>query len=204
MSDVLTERLNRILPKITSDAFLSGSGIGNELAFYIFDYPPEAELRVREHLRFLLDHLPKQRPGLRVKHLNLFDFMLEYLQSRHLLEKAIAMQQERGDLELKRALAGPLQADKLAPLFGKAVQPEQHDVVLVSGVGSVYPLVRTHTLLNNLHSILGKTPLVMFYPGRYDGLTLRLFGRLRVSSGPGTRDQNKDREPYYRAFRLVP
>ena len=63
MSDPLTERLNQILPKITSDAFLSGKGLGNEIAFYIFDYPPEAELRIREHIAFLLDHIPKQRPG---------------------------------------------------------------------------------------------------------------------------------------------
>ena len=60
MSDVLDERLNQILPKITTDEFLSGSGIGNEIAFYIFDYPPEDELRVRAQIRTLLDHIPKK------------------------------------------------------------------------------------------------------------------------------------------------
>ena len=64
-------------------------------AFYIFDYPPEDELRVREHIRFLLDHIPKQKPGLRVKHINLFDFVLDYLKSRNLLDKAITMQREK-------------------------------------------------------------------------------------------------------------
>ena len=63
MSDPLTERLNQILPNITSDDFLRGKGLGNEIAF-IFDYPPEAERRIREHIAFLLDHMPKQRPGL--------------------------------------------------------------------------------------------------------------------------------------------
>ena len=51
MSDPLTERLNKILPRVISDDFLSGSGIGNEIAFYIFDYPPEDELRVRDYIR---------------------------------------------------------------------------------------------------------------------------------------------------------
>ena len=60
----MTERLNEILPKITSEDFLSGRGIGNEIAFYIFDYPPEEELRVREHIDFLLEHIPKQKPDL--------------------------------------------------------------------------------------------------------------------------------------------
>jgi hypothetical protein len=60
MSDGLIDRLNHILPTVTAEAFLSGKGLGNEIAFYIFDYPPEAELRIREHIRFLLDHIPKQ------------------------------------------------------------------------------------------------------------------------------------------------
>ena len=137
MSDPLTERLNKILPRLISDDFLSGSGIGNEIAFYIFDYPPEDELRVREHVRFLLDHIPKQKPGLRVKHVNLFDFVLDYLKSRNLLDKALQMQREKGDEALKKALAGPLHHEKLAPLFAEVAQPEQHDLVLVSGVGSV-------------------------------------------------------------------
>jgi len=53
MSGPLSERLNKIMPRIVSDEFLSGSGIGNEIAFYIFDYPPEDELRVRDFLRTL-------------------------------------------------------------------------------------------------------------------------------------------------------
>ena len=191
MSDPLTDRLNQILPKVISDEFLRGTGIGNEIAFYIFDYPPEEELRVREHIRFLLDHIPKQKPGLRVKHINLFDFVLEYLKSRNLLDKALKMQQEKGDEALKKALSGPLHENKLAAVFAEVPQPDHHDLVLISGVGSVWPLLRSHTLLNNLHPIMGRTPLVMFYPGRYDGQSLRLFGKLTNNN-------------YYRAFKLVP
>ena len=76
MSGTLGERLNKILPRIISDEFLSGSGIGNEIAFYIFDYPPEDELRVRDFLRTLLHHLPMQRHGMRVKHIDLFALTL--------------------------------------------------------------------------------------------------------------------------------
>ena len=61
MSDPLNERLNKILPRVISDEFLSGSGIGNEIAFYIFDYPPEDELRVRDYLRTLLDQAKQKR-----------------------------------------------------------------------------------------------------------------------------------------------
>lgn len=191
MSDVLDERLNQILPKITTDEFLSGSGIGNEIAFYIFDYPPEDELRVRAQIRTLLEHIPKKRHDMRVKHINLFDFMLEYLKSRNLLDKALLMQKEKGDEALKKALAGPLHESKIASRFEEVAKPAEHDLVIVSGVGSVYPLLRSHSLLNNLQAVMGKTPLLLFYPGRYDGQSLRLFGKLKNNN-------------YYRAFKLVP
>ena len=106
MSDSLNERLNKILPRIVSDDFLSGCGIGNEIAFYIFDYPPEDELRVRDYLRTLLDHIPKQKYGLRVKHIDLFDFVTDYLKNRKLLDKVLKMQRTKGDAAVKEALDG--------------------------------------------------------------------------------------------------
>ena len=204
MSD-LNERLNKILPRITSDEFLNGSGIGNEIAFYIFDYPPEDELRVRDYLRTLLDHIPKQKHSLRVKHIDLFDFVLDYLKSRKLLDKAIQMQRDKGDEALKRALKGPLNMkDKLIPHLCTVIQPEQQELILLSGIGSSYPLLRTSSLLTNLQSIMGRTPLVVFYPGKYDQMTLRLFGKLRLSASFENEGTTKKSENYYRAFKLVP
>ncbi|HNI03754.1 MAG TPA: DUF1788 domain-containing protein [Flavobacteriales bacterium] len=113
------------------------------------------------------------------------------LKHRKLLDKVIQMQAEKGDEVLKKALAGPLHETKLASRFAEVAQPQEHDLVIVSGVGSVWPLLRSHSLLNNLQPVMGKTPLVMFYPGRYDGQSLRLFGKLKNNN-------------YYRAFKLVP
>jgi len=201
MSDVLTDRLNQILPKITSDSFLSGHGIGNEIAFYIFDYPAEDELRVREHIQFLLDHVPKQKPGLKVVHINLLDFLIDYLKERKLLERSFQLQREKGDNSLLKALKGVLHEEKIAKRFGEVARPQEHDLVLISGVGSVYPMLRSHTLLNNLHAIMGQTPLVMFYPGKYDKLTLRLFGKVGIVGG--TPEERRRKANYYRAFRLI-
>ena len=191
MSATLTERLNRILPRLISDDLLSGTGLGNEIGFYVFDYPAEHELFVREHIQFLMDHLPRSKPGIRVKHVNLFDLVIDHLKARNLLDRAIQMQITRGDEALSKALSAPLHESRLAEVFDKVVQPSQQDLVLVSGVGSVWPLLRSHALLTNLHPILGNTPLVMFYPGKYDQLTLQLFGILASKN-------------YYRAFKLVP
>lgn len=191
MSDPLTQRLNEILGKVTSDEFLSGTGIGNEIGFYIFDYPPEDELRVRDHIRFLIEHIPMKKAGLRFNHVNLFDLLLDYLSRRNLLQRALEMQREKGDQALGKALVGPLNENRLREVFVEVARPQEYDLVLVSGVGSVYPMLRLHTLLNNLHPVMGNTPLVVFYPGRYDGQSLRLFRKLKSNN-------------YYRAFKLVP
>ena len=201
MTDRLTHRLNQILPKILSDEFLAGSGIGNEIAFHIFDYPPEDELRIRSHVKFLLEQIPKRKPGLRVKHIDLFDFLLQRLEEKKILEQALELQRNRGDGAMLKALKGVLNESKIAQRFGEVAQPEEHDLVLLTGVGSAYPLLRSHTLLNNLHSIMGQTPLVMFYPGKYDQTSLRLFGKSGTTGGVHpARGRSAN---YYRAFRLV-
>lgn len=190
MKSDFNERLNKILDRITSDDFLHGKGLGAEIPFYAFDYPPERELEVREHITFLLAQIPKRRPGLRFAHVNLFDLIIRHLKDRGLYAKVGLKWKEKGDDGLLKDLAAPLDAGKLANVFAEAVNPEAQDLVLVSGVGSAYPLLRTHNLLNNLHHRMGSTPLVLFYPGVYDGQSLRLFGTL-------------EDKPYYRAFRLV-
>jgi hypothetical protein len=191
MTTDFEKRLNQILPRITSEDFLSGRGLGNEIAFFIFDYPPEEELRVRKHIVFLLEHVPKHKPGLRVFHVNLFDLVIEHLRERKLLDKTLAVQKTKGNEFVLRQLEKILHPQKLAPVFAEKVNPRDNDLVLASGVGSVWPMMRSHSLLNNLHPIMGETPLVMFYPGVYDGTALRLFGKIKSDN-------------YYRAFRLIP
>ena len=191
MTDSLTQRLNEVLPKITSKEFLSSKGLGNEIAFYIFDYPPEEELRIREHIQFLITYIPKTKPSLRFIHVNLFNLIVDYLKQRKLLDKSFQKQKAEGDAALAKALSSPLKEEKLVQIFAEFVQPREQDLVLISGVGSVWPLIRSHTLLNNLQTIMDQTPLVMFYPGRYDGQTLRLFGKIKSTN-------------YYRAFKLAP
>ena len=191
MTAKFEERLNQILPRITSDDFLSGRGLGKEIAFFIFDYPPENEIRIRQHIDFLLEHIPKHRPKLRVAHVNLFDLIIEHLRERKLLEKTIELERTKGAEFVLRQLERILHPEKLGPVFTAQVKPQEHDLVLLSGIGSAWPLLRSHTLLNNLHPIMGNTPLLMFYPGKYDGQSLRLFGKIKSDN-------------YYRAFRLIP
>ncbi len=190
MSNDFDQRLNQILARITANDFLHGRGLGNEIPFYAFDYPPEQELAVRAHIAFLLEQIPKHRPNLHIAHVDLFSLIIDTLKARNFFNKALEMQRQKGNAALLKALAAPLAAGKLAAALLDQTEPGTKDVVLVSGIGSAYPLLRTHNLLNNLHAGMGSTPLVLFYPGVYDGQSLRLFGILQDT-------------PYYRAFRLV-
>ena len=190
MNELLKQRLNKILPRLESSKFLERFGQGGDIDFYIFDYPPEEELAVREHTKIIFEHLAKKRPDLRVQHVNLFELMVDHLKERNLLDRAFKLQQQKGDAALKKALAAPLNETKIAQAFVAKARPEEADMVIMTGVGSAWPLLRSHTLLSNLHALMGMTPLVMFYPGVYDSQGLSLFGRLE--------DRN-----YYRAFRLV-
>jgi hypothetical protein len=189
--DDLKRRLDKILDRLTSDAFLQNKGLGNEIGFYLFDYPPEHEMEVREHIQFLLRQLPKKKPDLSFKHINLFRLVIAYLKSRKLLDRSIAILKKEGDQKLLGSfIKGPLDPKSISKVFVEEADPQNHDLILVSGVGSAYPLLRSHNLLNNLHSLMGNTPLVMFYPGIYTGQGLRLFGKLKEVN-------------YYRAFQLV-
>lgn len=186
------QRLNQILPRITSDDFLHNRGLGNEIGFWIFEYPPEQELAMREHLATVIEPaLKKHQPPLRYACVNLFELVIGLLESRKLLDKVIRMQAEKGDEKVFDALKGVLDQEKLAQRIVSLHKPDEVDLMIFTGVGTVYPLVRSHTLLSALHPLMNDTPLLMFFPGRYDGYSLRLFNKLT--------DKH-----YYRAFRLVP
>lgn len=61
--DSFEARLNQILPKLTSPELLHNIGLGNEIGFYIFDYPPERELQLREFVAFICEQLQKNIPS---------------------------------------------------------------------------------------------------------------------------------------------
>ena len=186
------ERLNQILPRLTSRDFLDSKGLGNEIGFWIFDYPPDRELDMRSFLSgTVFPSLSKQVPPLRADTIDLLQLVTGLLEERNLLNKAMNMQLSKGDDSALAALRSVLKEDKIAQKIASQHDIANLDLLILTGVGAVYPMLRTHTLLSALHPIMGNTPLLLFFPGRYDGHSLRLFNTL-------TEDH------YYRAFRLVP
>ncbi len=189
--------------RIQDPEFLAGHGLGNEVPFFILPYPGAQEIEVRAQTDALIrDFAPHntdgtQTPetGTRVIHFDLWDVFLQICRERRILEKIPALEERRGTEGLLRRMekiATPeaflkVMSERYEALGG---QISGRDVVLVSGVGKVYPLVRAHNILENAQPVFTEVPLVMLYPGVYDGQQLHLFGK--VSDGN-----------YYRAFSLL-
>ena len=191
MTDDFRSRLNKIADRLSTDELLSNKGLGNEFGFWIFDYPPERELEVRSFIDgVLLPGMAKRQPALRPAVVNLVNLIIELLEDRKLLGRVLDIQTTKGDAAALTALRPVLKEDKLAERIASQIDFDQVDMLLLTGVGAAYPMLRSHTLLAGLQATMKDKPVVMFYPGRYDGFSLRLFNKLAD-------------DHYYRAFRLV-
>ena len=191
MTTRFEERLNQILPRLISPDVLSNQGAGGEIGFWIFDYPPEEEMAMRAWLADVIEPgLRKQVPAVRFQTVDLFQLVVDLLDERKLFDKVCEMQANKGDAAVLASLRSVLKEDRLAARMTEKLDVTQLDLLIVKGVGAVYPLLRTNTLLSALHPHMRNTPLLMLYPGTYNGQSLSLFNTLS--------DDN-----YYRAFRLV-
>ena len=185
------DRVDEILPKITEPNFRENKCLGNEIGFYVFDYEPEYELLVRERVKSIKERA-KRVYDLNIVEFDLYEVILEILDSKGYLKKNFDMEIKRGSEQVfnatKKALRLTLDNDLVVKYISERL--EGSDIVFLTGIGKAWPIIRSHTILNNLHRIVEKQPLVMFFPGNYDGGTLMLFNQLK--------DDN-----YYRAFQLV-
>lgn len=185
------ERVDEILTRIVEPSFRENKGLGNEIGFYIFDYDPEYELLIRDRVTFIKDKA-KGAYGLNIVEFDLYEIMLELLDSKGYLKKNFIMEEKKGSEQVftatKKALRLTLDNDLLVQYISERL--DDADIVFLTGIGKAWPIIRSHTVLNNLHRIVEKQPLIMFFPGTYDGGSLMLFNYLK--------DDN-----YYRAFQLI-
>lgn len=187
-SEKLGRRLEHLFATLSKSAFLTNRGIGNEIGFYIFSYDPEFEPVVMNYLPRLKERLGQA--GVKVLEFNLYTLILDLLREKDVLDDTFALEARKGVAGLEKALKKIVRPEQLVAMIERRLS-EPHDLVFLTGVGAAYPVIRSHTVPNNLHSVIDKVPAVMFFPGSYDGQELRLFNLLK--------DDN-----YYRAFPLLP
>lgn len=188
----IQERFFDLEDRMSSVESLTRYGTANDLKFYIFDYNPKDELLVRAEVKKLLSRTPA------IVEFDLYEMMLSIIEDEGYMEDVLRMEQDYDKDLLLREIFQPLlsvEEDENAFLdkFKYGIPDDGQHIVLITGVGKAFPIIRSHTILNNLHSIFRRNPVVMMYPGRYElksAQTLRLFERL-------------DDDNYYRAFPLV-
>ncbi|WP_414571186.1 DUF1788 domain-containing protein [Nostoc sp. CCY 9925] len=186
----INQRLDALLPKLQDARLLSNRGIGNEIGFYIFDYDAEYEPLVQKYVERLKRQLMSPPIQLILLEIDLYKTILDILQERGVLKKALELEATKGNAALAKTVAPLVRPDQVIAYIQKKLRGDEQ-LVIMTGVGASWPLLRSHSILNNLHPVLDKIPLVMFFPGSYDGHELRLF------------DTFKD-DNYYRAFPLIP
>ena len=188
----LNDRLDLAEKKIKEPKFRENRGLGNEVGYYIFDYPAEDEMYVRERINYIQKRNENSGDEYKIIIFDLYDIMLEILQKKKYLEKCYSIEQKKGFQKVSNAVANLMKVNSTDGMIVKYIKEHTPDkaIVFITGIGKCYPIIRSHTVLNNLNLVIDKVPVVLFYPGKYDGQELILFNEIK--------DDN-----YYRAFKLV-
>ncbi|MEJ1922500.1 DUF1788 domain-containing protein [Microbacterium sp. KHB019] len=191
-SQEVLEQEKHLVSVLSSRRFREMEGLGNEVPFFIYPYDPEDSLAVAAAKKRLKNRL-KNDHGVTVLEVNLYDLAIELLQARGVWERLLKLEAEQG----KDALIKPLQnmldpGSKLIPAIKERLDSASYDILFLTGIGEVFPYIRSHNVLNNLQTVATSKPMLVFFPGDYKqsgtaGSSLVLFGRLK--------DDN-----YYRAF----
>lgn len=188
----LEEKLDLVERKIKDSHFRENKGLGNEVGYYVFDYPADKELQVRERINYMKSKNQKGSDGFELKVFDLYDMIIDLLENEGLMEANYKFEKNEGFYSVVEGIGDLLQFDDEENHIIKRISEEtpENAVVFLVGIGKCFPILRSHKILNNLHQVLDRIPVVMFFPGKYDGQELVLFGEIK--------DDN-----YYRAFKLV-
>lgn len=189
----MPDRLQHLYNVIAGRRFLTKQGLGNEVPFFICPYKPEEAVEMERLQKQLVNRL--ELAGIRVLNINLYDLSIEILKEREIWERIFELEPTVPKDQLKELLQGVLDPEAhLVPAIADKIESYEFDVLFLSGVGEVFPYIRSHNVLNNLQSTAKEQPTVMFFPGSYThsleaGASLDLFGRLHD-------------DKYYRAFNI--
>lgn len=188
----LSERYNELENRMVSIESLTKYGTANDMKFYIFDYDPKDELRIRKEVLKLKNINPE------IIEFDLYEMLLEIIEKEGYLDTIKSMEKDYPSEVMLSAIFQPLLAieeenNPIISIFKNIASDDGKKIILITGVGKAYPIIRSHSILNNLQSVFKNNPVVMMYPGKYEvrkKMTLRLFDKL-------------DDDNYYRAFALV-
>lgn len=182
-SHELTHQEEHLLAVLSGERFLKMEGLSNEVPFFIYPYEPEHALDVAKAKKRIRNKLASR--GIAVREINLYELSVEILKKRGDWDEVLEVEPELDKAEFTEMLQSMLNPQQhLAPAIRERLADREFDIVFLTGIGEVFPYIRSHNVLNNLQSIVVGRPMLMFFPGRYEqsdtlGSSLVLFGRLK-------------------------
>ena len=182
----IKERLDKVRTLIQEPEFLEGKGLSNEVNIRIFCYEPEDEILVRHFVNQLETD---QSLDCHLIVCNLYKIFLSICNDMDIMEAIPDMEESDGSSYLLEQLDSAIGNEE----FIDKIQYEPHeigDVLMLTGVGEVFPFMRIHTLLEALQPYFSDVPILVMYPGEFDGHQVKLFNRLKPND-------------YYRAFNVI-
>lgn len=204
----LHNRFEHLVKVISSERFLQMRGLNNDLPFYICEFRASEAVEMQRLQRQLINTLGNLSlpclggRGVKVLEINLYDLSIELLQAREgssegsrLWDEILTIEPDVDKDSLLELLQNVLGIEEyLIPAIGERLRETDFDVLFLSGIGEVFPYIRSHNVLNNLQSTAKDKPTVLFFPGEYrhsmeNGASLELFGLLHD-------------DKYYRAFNI--
>ena len=162
----LASRFEHLVKVIGGERFLQMKGLNNDLPFYICEFKAAEAIEMERLRRQLINTLESTSVdclggrGVKVLDINLYDLCIQLLQAREgstegsrLWDEVLAVEhdvEKDGLLELLQNVLGI--EEYLIPAIGERIQQSEFDVLFLSGIGEVFPYIRSHNVLNNLQS----------------------------------------------------
>ncbi len=181
-------KFDHLFKVVSSDRFLLKQSLGGEIPFFIAAYDARQELEVKAAIKRLINKL--ETSGIPVLEINLYDTVCEILDKKGGMDRIFRVERAKSKDKFLRALQSTLNIHEvLMPAIKEKIDTSEAKIYFLTGIGLVFPYIRSHNVLNNLQNIAKDAPTLAFFPGEYNGNTLNLFGLLK--------DDN-----YYRAFNI--
>ena len=163
---------------------------------FIYQYPADQEYTIREQIQLFRENLRRPTTQVEPIMINLYEQYLAYLDQkrflknpsmlRYLLDKEENNPADAPSVKniVQRNAESEQFIDYLHQQIENAIHNSQNQLstpyIFVYGIGSMYPWFRVNQFLTSYerYNETSKYKIIVFYPGRQDGNTFRLFGFL--------------------------
>ena len=185
--DMIKQELDRIKERISDPSFLANKGLSNEVGIHVFCYDPKDEIVVQDYIRRLK---AEANTPYRIIECDLYEIFLSLLEDKRVLRSVPGLEDKRGKDYLLSQLQKIATPEALLARMDDSPHEQGQDVWFTTGIGKIHPFMRSHKMLDTMQHLIEDIPIVMFYPGSFNGQTLNLFNEFLDGH-------------YYRAFNLL-